>query len=118
MQSPLRLTFRHIDRSPALEARARELLIRLQRFDSHISQCHMTIEKSSGAHHSAAPYVVKIDFSLPGAQIHAENIARDGEQHSDAYTAVHAAFDNAKRQLLDLKRQQQTFEPYYEKADG
>jgi len=105
MQTPIRLTFRHLDRSPALEARAKEMLSRLQRFNDHIAQCHMTIEGSPGESRHGAPCVVKIDLIVPGAQIHAENERYDSDG-GDVYIALRDAFDNAKRQLLDLHRQQ------------
>jgi hypothetical protein len=50
MRSPMTLTFRHTDHSSALEARARELGQRLQRYGERITQCHMTVEGSRGGH--------------------------------------------------------------------
>jgi hypothetical protein len=102
MRSPLTLSFRHIDRSGALEDRARELGSRLERFSKRIAQCHMTLE---GPHRGAgAPYLVKIDLSVPGAQIHADSLHADGAARQDIYIALRDAFQDAKRQLQDLHR--------------
>jgi hypothetical protein len=96
------LTFRHIDRSGALEARARELGHRLQRFGERIMQCHMTLEGVDAPRDSSASYLVKIDLALPGAQIHADSLHTDGGGHKDIYLALRDAFANAKRQLQEL----------------
>ncbi len=102
MRSPMTLTFRHTDHSSALEARARELGERLQRYGERIGQCHMTLEGSRGGHGGNAPYVVQIDLAVPGAQIHADSRQLDGAGHKDLYLALGQAFNNAKRQLQEL----------------
>ncbi len=102
MRSPVTLTFRHTDHSSALEARARELGERLQRYGERITQCHMTLEGSRGGHHSGAPYVVQIDLAVPGAQIHADSRQLNGAGHEDINLALREAFTNAKRQLQEL----------------
>ena len=40
MQTPLRIAFRHMPPSPAVEARVREHVDRLERFHSRITGCH------------------------------------------------------------------------------
>jgi hypothetical protein len=96
------LTFRHIDHSGALEDRARKLGSRLERFCERITQCHMTIEGPGTGNSAGAPYLVKIDLIVPGAQIHADSLHVDGAGHRDVYLALRDAFNNAKRQLQDL----------------
>jgi len=96
------LTFRHTDHSSALEARARELGERLQRYGERITQCHMTLESARSGHNGNAPYSVQIDLAIPGAQIHADSLQIDGTGHQDIYLALRYAFNNAKRQLQEL----------------
>jgi ribosome-associated translation inhibitor RaiA len=98
------ITFRHIDRSGALEDRARKLGSRLERFSERITQCHMTLEGPDNRRDGGAPYLVKIDLTVPGAQIHADSLHADGAGHNDIYIALRDAFNNAKRQLQDLHR--------------
>ena len=98
------ITFRHIDHSGALEDRARKLGSRLGRFSERITQCHMTLEGPGDRRDGGAPYLVKIDLIVPGAQIHADSLHVDGAGHKDIYLALRGAFNNAKRQLLDLHR--------------
>jgi ribosome-associated translation inhibitor RaiA len=100
------ITFRHIDRSGALEDRARKLGSRLGRFSERIMQCHMTLEGQDDRLDGGAPYLVKIDLTVPGAHIHADSLHVDGAGHKDIYLALRDAFNNAKRQLQNLHRDQ------------
>jgi putative sigma-54 modulation protein len=102
MRSSITLTFRHIDHSGALEARARELGDRLQRYGESISRCHMTLEGTHSAHHAGGSYNVHIALSVPGAQIHADSLQGNGAGHADIYAALREAYNNAKRQLQEL----------------
>jgi hypothetical protein len=102
MRSPMTLTFRHADHSSALEARARELGERLQRYGERITQCHMTLEGARGGDGSSAHCVVQIDLAVPGAQIHADSRRIDGAGHEEIHLALREAFNNAKRQLQEL----------------
>ena len=101
---PMTLTFRRIDRSGALEARARKLGARLQRFSDRIMKCHMVFEGPDGRRDGGAPFCVKIELSVPGAHIHADSLRADGRGHEDIYLALRDAFNNAKRQLQGLHR--------------
>ncbi|HME40306.1 MAG TPA: HPF/RaiA family ribosome-associated protein [Steroidobacteraceae bacterium] len=105
MPPPLTLSFRGIHRSGALEDRARELSRRLERCGDRIAECRMTLEGPDGRRDLRAPYLVKIDLSLPGAHIHADSLHADGAGHADIYLALRDAYSNAKRQLQDLHRE-------------
>jgi ribosome-associated translation inhibitor RaiA len=98
------MTFRHIDRSGALEARARELGERLRRYNSGITQCHLTVEGGVDHYADGSSYTVKIHLSVPGAQIHADSGHHDGTGHRDVYIALRDAYSSARRQLQDLRR--------------
>jgi hypothetical protein len=105
VQSPIILKFHHIDRSGALEERARKLGHHLARFNERITHCNITLQGPDGPgdpDDGGAQYLVKIDLIVPGAQIHADSLHVDGAGHQDIYLALRDAFNNAKRQLLDL----------------
>jgi ribosome-associated translation inhibitor RaiA len=104
MRPPITLAFRHLDRSGALEDRARRLGSRLERYNGRITQCHMTLEGPDTRSDTQAPYLAKIDLIVPGAQIHADSLHVDGTGHKDIYLALRDAFNNAKRQLQELQR--------------
>jgi hypothetical protein len=69
-------------------------------------RCHMTLEGPNSRRDGGAPYLVKIDLTVPGAQIHADSLHVDGAGHKDIYLALRDAFNNAKRQLQALHRNQ------------
>jgi hypothetical protein len=64
----------------------------------------MTLEGPDNRRGGGAPYLVKIDLTVPGAQIHADSLHVDGAGHKDIYLALRDAFNNAKRQLQTLDR--------------
>jgi ribosome-associated translation inhibitor RaiA len=101
MQSPITLTFGHIERTGGLEADAREIGERLLRFNERITHCHLIIEGRPDAA-KGSQYSVKIHLSVPSAQIHARSL-HNGGHPSDVYAALREAFDDAKRQLQELQ---------------
>ena len=107
MQSPVTVSFRHIERSGALEARVREIGRRLQRYSGGTTRCRVTVEGGLEGG-KGARYSVSISLSVPGAQIHADSIQHDGSGHRDVYEALRHAYGRARRQLQDLKRERQS----------
>jgi ribosome-associated translation inhibitor RaiA len=98
------LTFRHVTRSGALEARAREVAERLRRYNDGITDCHLTIESNPGETAGGARYAVKIHLSAPGALIHADSTPQNGTGHRDVYAALRDAYASARRQLQELRQ--------------
>ena len=101
MNSPVTLTFRHLPRSGALEASAREVADRLQRLNDRMTACHIVFEAAPEAA-GGAPFRVKIHMSVPGAQIHAESARQADEARSPNHGPLRSAYENAKRQLERL----------------
>jgi ribosomal subunit interface protein len=100
MQTPLRITFRHLQPSPAVEARVREHVERLERFHDRITGCQVIVEAPAAHRHKGAPFNVKIALSLPGAEINVHS-----ERTDDVYVALRDAFDIVKRCLNDHARE-------------
>jgi hypothetical protein len=94
----LNVTFRRFERSGALDARIREIGERLRRCDPRITQCRIGVLGGAPGQVS-----VRIDVSVPGAQIHADS-ANDG-QHTDAFLALRKAYEGARSQLRSLLRE-------------
>ncbi len=102
MSSTLTLTFRRIARSGALEARAREIGERLRRSHDRVGHCHITV--LGGSEEGGRDVAVKIHVSVPGAQIHADGNAPDAARPEDVFEALRGAYESARRQLQDLRR--------------
>jgi hypothetical protein len=86
-----------------MEAHARDVASRLQRIEELISRCHMTMESLAGGAYAEPTYLVKIELTVPGAQIHADSLRADSSGHASLYQAMREAYDNARRQLHHLR---------------
>lgn len=105
MQLPLKITFRHVDHSPALENRIRELAARLDRFSAHIMSCHVTVEAPHKHQHQGQLYDVRIDIAVPGNEIAIRRTRPVDHAHEDPYVALRDAFNAARRKLQDYERE-------------
>lgn len=104
MQIPLQISFRGIDHSDAVEADLRERAGRLEQFYGRITGCRVVVEAPHARHRKGKLYHVRIDLTVPGAEI---VVGRDPglhHAHEDIYVAIRDAFDAARRQLEDHVR--------------
>lgn len=99
MQLPLQITFRHMDPSPALEARIRELAAKLDRYAQEIMGFRVVVEAPHKHHHQGSLFSVHIDITLPGGEIAVTRDQHDRHAHEDAHVALRDAFNAAARQL-------------------
>jgi cold shock CspA family protein len=104
MQIPVTVSFRHMQPSPAVEARARALAVRLDRYYDRITGCHIVIEAPPAHRHTGAPFAVKIDATMPGGVIHVDSQRDLRDEHADVYVAMRDAFHSVRRQLQDFAR--------------
>jgi cold shock CspA family protein len=106
MQVPVRITFKNLDPSPALEADVRERVDQLEKFYPRLTGCHVVIEAPHRHHRQGRHYHVHIDLTAPGAEIVAGRSPPEHGAHEDPYVAVRDAFRAARRELMDLARKQ------------
>jgi ribosome-associated translation inhibitor RaiA len=104
MRKSLQITFRHLDRSPALEARIRELAQRLGKFSAHITGCHVAIESPHRHRHQGNLFEVRIDVNVPGKDITIRHSHALSHAHEDPYIALRDAFRAAVRKLQDYEQ--------------
>lgn len=122
MNLPLQITFRHMDSSPAVEARVRDEAAKLERFFDRITSCRVVIEAPHRHHQQGRGYQISIDIGVPGREIvvkHEPSLhaslaqSETGEweksleahpEHKDIYVAIRDAFAAARRQLEDYAR--------------
>jgi ribosome-associated translation inhibitor RaiA len=90
--------------SAAVEARARTLAARLDRYYEHITSCRVVIEAPPAHRHKGVPFAVKIDVAVPGGTVHVDSQRDLREEHADVYVALRDAFDSVRRQLQDFAR--------------
>ncbi|MFT3698653.1 MAG: HPF/RaiA family ribosome-associated protein [Kofleriaceae bacterium] len=100
MTTPLRVTFRDMDRSAALESFARAWYDKLEHVSTGIDHCDVVFERPHQHQHSNQPFHVRV--SLASGEI----LVSVDATHVGAYVAIRDAFRAARRQLQDQIRRQ------------
>lgn len=128
MKIPLKITFRDMPPSKAIEDNIREKADKLDALCDDIMGCRVIVEAPHRHHHKGKAFVVRIDLTVPGGELvinrepkrlvaaraaHLEdlekNLAENHEPskhaaHEDAYVAIRDAFNAAARKLQDHTR--------------
>lgn len=99
MQRPLQITSRDFDLTPANEAEIRAKVAALEHFYERISGCHVIVEGGVNHHHRGGPFKVRIDMTLPGAELTVNH-----QDEDDLALAIRSAFEAARRKLQDYVR--------------
>jgi ribosomal subunit interface protein len=92
----LKVVFRGMEPSQALEGEIRERVTKLERLHQGIISCHVAVE---APRHKGAVFEVRVDIVVPGQEIVAARGPGKDQAHENAYVALRDAFDAAKRQL-------------------
>jgi ribosomal subunit interface protein len=104
MQLPLQITFKNMDPSPAVEAKIREKVAKLDHFHEHIMGCRVVIEAPHHRGRKGKLYTVSVDITVPGGEIVVDREKRKSHAHEDIFVALRDAFNAAGRQLEDNAR--------------
>jgi ribosome-associated translation inhibitor RaiA len=104
MQIPLQIRFHGTDRSPAIEAKVREHVDKLEKFYDGIIGCRVAIEALHQHHHQGNLFSAKIWITVPDGEIAVTRDPGLDHRHEDAYVALHDAFRAARRQIEDYAR--------------
>jgi cold shock CspA family protein/ribosome-associated translation inhibitor RaiA len=128
MKIPLKITFRDMPPSKAIEDNIREKAIKLDALYDDIMSCRVIVEAPHRHHHKGKAYVVRIDMIVPGGELVVNREpkrlvparATDADElettlaenhepskhaaHEDAYVAIRDAFNAAARKLQDYAR--------------
>jgi cold shock CspA family protein/ribosome-associated translation inhibitor RaiA len=104
MPIPLRITFRGMTSSEAVEQAIRDRVDKLERFVLRITDCRVVVHAPHRHRHTGEIYTVRIDLRIPGAEIVVNRDAAVTAEHNDVYVAIRDAFDAARRKLEDAAR--------------
>lgn len=96
---PVQITFRHMETSPAVETRVRELADHLGVFSDRIQSCRVVVDSPHRHHHQGKVFNVKVQLTLPGEDVVVDMERPDRLGHEDVYVVLRDAFDAARRQL-------------------
>ncbi len=104
MQTPVEISFRNVDRSQAVEDRVMKLADKLERHFQPIMGCRVMIETSHRHHHKGNIYHVRIDLTVPGAELVVSREPGENHAHEDVFVAVRDAFQAMTRKLEEYAR--------------
>jgi len=102
MELPLQITWRNLDRSPAVEADIRTRAEKRDEFHDRIVSCRVVVEASHRHHHKGNLFRVRIDVQVPEHELVITRDPADEHAHEDLYVTVRDAFDAMSRQLKDV----------------
>ena len=99
MRVPLQITVLNLPQSAALEARARRMAEKLERFHPRIVSCRVGIEELRRHRSRGRLFHVRVDLRIPGREI-----VSNHRHDKDPYLALRDAFLSLRRQLEDAAR--------------
>jgi cold shock CspA family protein/ribosome-associated translation inhibitor RaiA len=105
VQLPLQITFRHMDSSPAIEARIHQRAEELDRLFDRIMSCRVVVECRHPRHAQGNLFRVGIDLKVPGREIVVGRDPGAHHAHEDVFVAIRDAFDAARRLVEDHARE-------------
>lgn len=105
MQEPLHITFRNMAPSESVAADIRDKVAKLDHLFDRITSCRVVIEAPHRNHQQGKQwnklFHIRIDLSVPGAELVVNRDPSKHASHADAYVAIRDAFIAAKKQLKD-----------------
>lgn len=99
MAADVRISFRGMESSPAVEEQVQRRVAELEQVSDRISACRVTLEMGHRHHRHGNIYHVHLDLSVPGKQIVVNREPGRDHAHEDIYVAIRDAFEAARRQL-------------------
>jgi len=107
MQLPVKITYRGLEKTEAIDDLVADYAARLEKFCDHINRCDVAIEQPNHAHHKGNPYRVRIDVTVSkGHELVADEKQTDNGAHEPLTKVVHDAFKTMERQLRHLVEKQ------------
>lgn len=114
MNVPLKVVFRGMDPSPALEHDIRDRVAKLVRVHQKVTSCHVAVEAPG---HKGAVFEVRIDLIVPGGQIVVAREPGRNQAHEDPRVALRDAFGAAGRQLEHFRQRRRRAVKRHEMPD-
>jgi ribosomal subunit interface protein len=105
MRVPLQITFRHTDKSDAVEARIRERAEKLDSLYDQVMTCRVVVDLPQLRHRKGRIFQIRIDLTVPGRELVVNREPLMNHAHEDVYVAIEHAFDAMERQLKEHSRE-------------
>lgn len=104
MNTPVDITFRAMDPSPAVEASIKDWAARLDHSFDRIERCAVVIEIPHRHQRQGNTFHVRIELTVPNQVIAVSRDPGLDHKHEDVHVAIADAFRAARRQLQDHAR--------------
>jgi ribosomal subunit interface protein len=106
--TPVQITFRNLSPSDAISALIHERVEKLSKYCDRITSCSVAVEAPHSRHTKGDHFRVRVDMTVPGAELVADRDPAEHAENEDVYIAVRNAFRAAERELHDFteKRRQ------------
>jgi ribosome-associated translation inhibitor RaiA len=98
MAIPIQITYRKLERTEAIDAYVRKRAQKLIESGHPVLSCRIAVETPHGHKLHGRHYRVRIDFTVPGAELVVDR-SPDVGGVEDLYAAIDEAFDHAVRRL-------------------
>jgi ribosome-associated translation inhibitor RaiA len=107
MQIAPEVAFRNVTPTSAMQMAIEEGIEELERVEDRITSCRLVVERPHRRHRSGNPCHVRIDLTLPGAEI-VVNRAPPEHGPEEAVAAISEAFRTARMRLLERARKRRS----------
>lgn len=108
MELPVQITYRGLEPSEALSELIHKEAAKLDKFFDRIIACRVLVEREQPHLRSGALFHVRIDLTVPGAELAIDTARRKRADvdtaHKDPALAVRDAFRRARRRTQDFSR--------------
>jgi ribosome-associated translation inhibitor RaiA len=110
MQVPLEISYRDVEKTPALENLINESISDLESYYNNIISCRIAIEKPNSMVSTGNPYRVRISLRVPpGHELVVTKDQGDSDPDEPLGAVIRDAFGAAERQLKDLNEKQKNY---------
>lgn len=103
MNTPLEISFKGLDKSPAIEAKIAEKAAKLEKHFDRMTHCRVVVAAPHKHSHKGKTYEIKIDIGIPGtAPLIVTHESAVGQAQEDLKIALRDAFEAAGRRLDEV----------------
>jgi cold shock CspA family protein/ribosome-associated translation inhibitor RaiA len=99
MQAPLQVAFHNVEGAESVRALIEEKVAWLEKTYDRITHCRVVVESPHRRHRRSNQFLVRIDLTVPGAEIAVNREPTKRDEACDLAVAIRDAFDAARRRL-------------------
>lgn len=104
MKIPLQITFRNVEQTQLINEYVHERAEALEKYAPQLTSCRIVIETPHRHKREGRIFEVRIDMTMPGAEVVVGREPSINHSHEDVFVAIRDAFDAARRRLEDYSR--------------